>query len=132
MRPTGSLGRAAVPETLQQSSVYWPLILLAAGAVVTYAWRAVGVLLSGRIDPDGAVFAWVACVAFALLAGLVARMIVLPMGIVAETALLDRLLAAGAALAAFFLLSRRNMLVGVAAGSGTLILLTWARATLGL
>jgi branched-subunit amino acid transport protein len=121
-----------MPDALQDHAALWPFVLLAAGAVVTYAWRALGVVLSGRIDPDGAAFEWAACVAFALLAGLVARMIVLPMGIVAETALLDRLLATAAAIGAYFGLSRRNMLIGVAAGSGVLILLTWARAALGL
>lgn len=121
-----------MPEALQHSPTLWPLVLLAAGAVVTYVWRALGVLLSGRIDPDGPVFEWAACVAFALLAGLVARMIVLPMGIVAETALIDRLLATAAAIGAYFVLSRRNMLIGVVAGSGALILLTWSRAALGV
>lgn len=103
-----------------------PLALLV-GALVTYAWRGLGVLLSGRIDPDGPLFAWTACVAYALLAALIARMIVLPRGDLADTAALDRLFAAGLALGCFFLLTRRNILLSVAAGSGTLVLLTWAR-----
>jgi branched-subunit amino acid transport protein len=103
-----------------------PLAILV-GALVTYAWRGLGVLLSGRIDPDGPLFAWTACVAYALLAALIARMIVLPRGDLADTLALDRLLAAGAALLCFFGLTRRNVLISVAAGSGTLVLLTWAR-----
>jgi len=102
-------------------------LALAVGALVTYAWRGLGVLLSGKIDPDGPLFAWTACVAYALLAALIARMIVLPRGELAGTADLDRLLAAGLALVCFFWLTRRNMLLSVAAGSGTLVLLTWAR-----
>ena len=105
-----------------------PLAILV-GAIVTYAWRGLGVLLSGRIDPDGPLFAWSASVAYALLAALIARMIVLPRGDLADTADLDRLLAAGMALVCFFLLTRRNVLVSVAAGSGTLVLLTWARTS---
>lgn len=105
------------------------LVILLAGAV-TYLWRALGVGLSGRLDPDGPLFAWTACVAYALLAGLIARMILLPRGDLAETAALDRLGAAGLALAVFFVLTRRNMLLAVAAGSGALVALTWARAAL--
>jgi branched-subunit amino acid transport protein len=104
-------------------------LALAVGALVTYAWRGLGVLLSGRIDPDGPLFAWTACVAYALLAALIARMIVLPRGDLADTAALDRLLAAGLALACFFWVTRRNMLLSVAAGSGALVLLTWLRTS---
>ena len=103
-----------------------PLAILV-GALVTYAWRGLGVMLSGRIDPDGPLSAWTACVAYALLAALIARMIVLPRGDLADTAALDRLLAAGLALTCFFWLTRRNMLLSVAVGSGALVLLTWAR-----
>lgn len=107
-----------------------PVLVILVGAVVTYVWRGIGVALSGRIDPDGPAFAWTTCIAYALLAGLIARMIVLPRGELADTANIDRLAAAAAALLVFFVLTRRNMLAGVIAGSGTLVLLTWARATL--
>jgi branched-subunit amino acid transport protein len=105
-------------------------LALAAGAFVTYAWRGLGVLLSGRIDPDGPLFAWTACVAYALLAALIARMILLPRGDLADTAALDRLLAAGLGLVAFFFLTRRNILIATLAGSGALAALTWARTSL--
>ena len=106
---------------------WWPFAVMLAGAAATYVWRAAGVALSGRIDPRGAVFEWVACVAYALLAGLIARMIVLPTGPLAETPLADRLL--GTVLAvAVFLVARCNMLLGVSAGIGALALLTWGRA----
>jgi branched-subunit amino acid transport protein len=57
-----------------------------------------------------------------MLAGLIARMIVLPLGALASTPLSERLLAAGCALAVF-LLSRRNMLLGVLSGAAALVLL---------
>lgn len=110
-----------MPEAL------WLPLALAVGALVTYMWRGLGVALAGRIDPEGVAFEWVACVAYALLAGLIARIIVLPGGILAEAALADRLLGAGVALAAYFWLTRQNMLLGVAAGAGSLVLLTWLR-----
>lgn len=108
------------------SSALWPWILLGLAAIVTYAWRGVGVALSGRIDPNGAAIRWVGSVAYALLAGLIARMIVLPQGPLQETAMTDRVAAAAIALVIFFL-TRRNILLGVAAGAGVLILLTFGR-----
>ncbi len=99
----------------------WPVLLLAIAA--TYLWRGLGVLFSSRIDPEGAVFAWVTCVSYAMLAGLIARMTVLPLGGLAETPLIDRLLAMALAFAVFFGW-RRKVLPGVAAGVLAFIQLT--------
>ena len=95
------------------------------GALATYVWRGLGVALSGRIDPQGRLFEWVACVAYALLAGLIARMIVLPVGPLEQTALAARVASAVIALAIFFL-ARKNVGIGVFAGAGALVLITWA------
>ena len=56
-------------------------------------------------------------------------MILLPNGPLAETASADRIAAAVIALAIFFL-ARRNVGLGVAAGAGALVLMTWGRAWL--
>jgi len=100
----------------------WLAILAGAGA--TYLWRALGVALAGRIDPGDAIFRWTGCVAYALLAGLVARMITLPVGELKETALWVRLAGTALSLAAFYA-TRRNILVGAAAGVGAVALLAW-------
>lgn len=105
---------------------WWPLILMVAGGLATYFWRALGVALSGRIDASSRLFEWVACVAYAMLAGLISRMILLPNGPLAHTATSDRIVGAVIALAIFFL-SRRNIGLGVAAGAGALVLMTWGR-----
>ena len=107
----------------------WPFVVMAIAAAVTYFWRALGVALSGRIDVESPLFDWVACVAYALLAGLIARMIILPVGPLATTPTADRIAAAVIALAIFFL-TRRNMGLGVLAGAGALILMTWGRGVL--
>jgi len=102
------------------------LVVILIGALATYMWRALGVALSGRIDPDGPVVRWVACVAYAVLAALIARMILLPVGSLGEVPVASRLLAAAIALAAFYL-ARRHLPVGVAVGGVTLTLLSyWA------
>ena len=110
-------------------SAFWPVVLMVAGALVTYFWRALGVALSGRIDAGSPLFEWVACVAYAMLAGLIARMIVLPNGPLAEAAAADRIAAAVIALA-IFILARRNIGLGVAAGAGALVLMTLGRSWL--
>ncbi len=63
------------------------LHMVVAGALVTYAWRAAGVLLVSRIDPQGMALTWVRAVATALVAALVARMLFTPSGLLAHTAL---------------------------------------------
>ncbi|QQP91828.1 AzlD domain-containing protein [Skermanella sp. TT6] len=101
----------------------WIFVVLLVGAAATYVWRALGVALSGRINPGGPVFEWVGCVAYALLAGLIARMIILPVGPLQETDLGSRLLSAAIALAVFFIM-RKSIFFGVTAGTLALIALT--------
>ncbi len=90
-------------------------VMIAACGLATYLWRGLGVWLSGRLDPRSALFEWVSCVAYALVAGLIARIIVAPSGLLAQTALADRLFACGVALLAYHL-ARRNMFAGMVCG----------------
>ena len=92
---------------------------LTVGAVVTYAWRGLGVLVAGRLDPNGRLIAWVGCVAYALLAALIARMIVLPLGVLADTPLAVRLAATALAVATWYAAGRR-VLVAIVVGVGSL------------
>ncbi|WP_419902572.1 AzlD domain-containing protein [Kiloniella sp.] len=99
-----------------------PMSALSIAAAVTYFWRGLGVAVSGKIDKDSALFRWVTCVAYALLAGLIARMILLPIGPLAELGLSQRSGATIISLAVFFL-TRKNLLAGVASGAAALILM---------
>ena len=58
-------------------------IALPGAVAISFLWRAIGVAVSGRIDPASDVFLWVQCVAYAMLAGLVSRMLFLPTGVLA-------------------------------------------------
>jgi branched-subunit amino acid transport protein len=100
----------------------WGTVVVLAGAIATLVWRALGVALSGRLKPDSPALELVGCVAYALLASLVARMILLPIGPLQATGLSARLIAAGVAVAVFYALGR-NLLAGVIAGGGILALL---------
>jgi branched-subunit amino acid transport protein len=107
------------------SEALYPWFLIAIAALVTYGWRFAGVLLGGRIDTDSPLFRWSAAVAYALLAALIARMILMPEGPLAATELTHRLAAAAAAAFVFFV-TRRNLLLGCAAGMTVLVLLSIA------
>lgn len=98
------------------------IVLIACGIGATYVWRGLGVAFSARIEPDSAMFRWVNCVSHAMLAGLISRMVVLPLGSIAETPLSDRLIAMAVAFAVFYL-ARNSWLLGVLAGVGTFVAL---------
>ena len=94
-------------------------LLILACAAGTYAWRGVGVWVADRIDVNSEWFRLLTCIAFALIAGLVSRVLLLPVGELAQTALWQRL--AGVALAIVaFRLARQNQLVGVLVGASAL------------
>ena len=104
----------------------WVLILACAAG--TYLWRALGVAVAGRLDPNGAVLSWMACVALAMIAGLVARMLIEPVGVLATTSLSERLGATACALVVYFVLTRRNLLAGVISGCVAIVLLQSLRS----
>ncbi len=105
----------------------WPWLALLAAAAVTYLWRGLGVALADRIRTDGAAFEWVSAVAYALLAGLIARMVAQPLGPLQATPLIDRLAGMGVGLAVFMLTGRRGLLWGTVAGVATLCVLAAVR-----
>ena len=104
---------------MSAATIWWSIL---GASLVTYASRGFGVLLSGRINTDGPLFRWVSAVAYALLAALIARLVVVPLGPLATTTLMARLASAGFALAVY-LASRNNLMLGVAAGGAGLALL---------
>lgn len=83
-------------------------------------------LISERLDPRSGVFTWISCVSYAIIAGLVSRMVFMPTGTLAETTGLERLLCSLAAGLVYFRFTRRNLLAGVIAGAAALILLRLA------
>lgn len=101
------------------------LLVLACGAG-TYLWRVLGVAAAGRVAAHGEILKWVTCVAYAMVAGLIARMIALPTGLLAQSAFVERAAACAAALAVFHL-AGRNLFLAVAAGVAVLTLLVFLR-----
>jgi branched-subunit amino acid transport protein len=69
------------------------LLGLAIAALGTYLWRFLGVAFSGRINTDSGLFRWMSCVAYAMLAGLVARIMLMPVGLLEQAPVAARMLA---------------------------------------
>ena len=101
------------------------LLVIACG-IGTYVWRGAGLLISGRVRADSQFFVWAGCVAYAMIAGLTGRIMLLPGGTLADTRLWERLLACAVALAVYFIV-RRNLFVGIATGFAVLVALSSAR-----
>jgi branched-subunit amino acid transport protein len=63
----------------------WGLWIALAGATLgTYFCRAIGVLLAKRVNQDSEIFRWLAAVTYAMVAALVVRMILMPLGLLAS------------------------------------------------
>jgi branched-subunit amino acid transport protein len=99
-------------------------LLVAICGLATFAWRGAGVFVSGGINTSSALFAWLGCIAYATLAALISRIMFLPVGTLAQTALTDRLLAASCAALVFFA-SGRNLFAGVFSGGALIVAITW-------
>lgn len=91
----------------------WSILALTVAA--TFGWRFLGVVLAGRIDPESPLFDWVSAVTYAMVAGLMMRIVVFPSGAVAATPVADRVLAAAVALAVWCRRGR-SLMPGLAAG----------------
>ena len=89
----------------------WVLLIMAISA--TYLWRGMGAVIAARIDPESEFLQWIACVAYGLLAGLISRIIFLPVGLLDNTELVDRLWARRSVWVWYcFVIFKRNIAVG--------------------
>jgi branched-subunit amino acid transport protein len=98
----------------------WWMVMAAIAA--TYLWRFLGVLFSRNINPEGTVFQWVTCVSYAMLAGLISRMVLIPVGALVDVPLWIRVTGIIVGLVVFFI-ARRMVLAGVGAGLAVFIFL---------
>ncbi len=103
----------------------WPyLVLIGVGFLPNEVWRMIGVVVSHGIDENSELVVWVRAVATAILTGVVAKLIVFAPGALATVPLSIRLAAAGAGMAAFFLL-RHSVLAGVLVGMLGILFGAW-------
>ncbi|WP_150496957.1 AzlD domain-containing protein [Roseibium aquae] len=95
-------------------------IILIAGWIATDVWRWIGVFAGGRLREDGELLIWVRCVATALVAGVISKLVFFPQGALADTPLWLRLLAMACGFAAFLSL-RQSVIIGVLTGVSVLV-----------
>ena len=98
----------------------WLIFLSAIFA--TYIWRFAAVLISHRIKPNHPIFEWFTCLAYGIIAALVARTLIFPSGLLALVPLWHRLIAMALAFAGFYLVGKR-LWVGIIFGEAGLIVL---------
>ena len=103
----------------------WGLLLLV--SLSTYLWRAGGVLIAARIDPKGSLAQWFTCIAYGMLAGLISRIMLMPIGILAETPLIDRLAALAIGFVVFFAM-KRSLFPGTLISTAIFLVLATLRA----
>ena len=99
----------------------WTILIFA--IVGTYVWRGLGVLLGARIDTEGVLFRWVSSVSYAILAGLIARMIFIPIGSLADSPIEHRLIPILLSFLVFYLF-KRNLPLAIVTGVSCFSLLT--------
>ncbi len=104
------------------------IFLFIAGFGATQPWRYLGVILSRNVHEDAEILVWVRAVSTALVAGLVARMVLLPAGALADVPPAIRIGAFVFGVATFFLAGRR-LVVGVSCAAASLILAQYIFAT---
>jgi len=103
------------------TSELWPyLLLILAGFLPNEVWRWLGIMFSRGLTEDAEILVWVRAVATALLAGVIAKIMVLPPGALATVPLAIRLAAVAAGFIGFMAL-RRSIFVGVAIGEVVLV-----------
>ena len=96
-------------------------LLLLVGFLPNEIWRMLGLVVARGVDEDSEFFVWARAVAVAVLAGVIAKIILFPPGALADVPVNIRLGAIACGLVAF-LLVRRSVFAGVAAGEVVLTL----------
>lgn len=98
--------------SISDPMLYAYLLVILAGFLPTDVFRFAAVLFSRRLDEDSEALIFVRAVATALLAGVIARLVLLPTGDLAGVPLWLRLLTIAAGVAAY-LLFRKSVFAGV-------------------
>ena len=99
-------------------------IFFLSAVLATYVWRFAAVMISHRIEANHPIFEWFTCLAYGIIAALVARTLILPSGLLALVPLWHRLIPMALAFLGFDLLGKRLWVRIVFAETG-LIALMW-------
>jgi hypothetical protein len=95
----------------------WEWLALIAASIGTYACRAVGVMLSGRVSQESEFFRWLSAVTYAMVAALTIRLIFLPVGILSTVPLYLRLVICAIALGVIVINPSRRLVPALLIGT---------------
>jgi len=84
------------------------ILVILVTSFATYLSRFLGVVSSKKINETSKIFRWFNCVAYSILAALIARMIIFPAGVLLEANLLLRLMVVVICLI-IYILSKKNL-----------------------
>ena len=84
------------------------ILVILVTSFATYLSRFLGVVSSEKIKATSKIFKWFNCIAYSVLAALIARMIVFPAGELAESGILIRLFVVVASVV-MFLFAKKNL-----------------------
>ncbi len=102
---------------------WWPYVfILIVGWLPTDIWRWLGVVAAGRLKEDSEILIWVRAVATALVAGVIARLIVFPVGVLATAPVWVRVGAAAAGFSVGMAVPKSKILLGIMAAEAVLLL----------
>ena len=88
------------------------LVLIIFGFLPTEIWRLAGLFFARRLSIDSEVFIWVRCVATVLLAAVVTKLVLSPVGALATVSLIGRIAGIISGVLAY-LIFRRSITLGV-------------------
>ena len=84
------------------------IVVILVTSFATYLSRFLGVVSSEKIKETSKIFKWFNCIAYSVLAALIARMIIFPAGELAESGILIRLFVVVASVV-MFLFTKKNL-----------------------
>ena len=98
------------------------IVVILVTSFATYLSRFLGVVSSEKIKETSKIFKWFNCIAYSVLAALIARMVVFPAGELAESSILIRLFVVVASVV-MFLFTKRNLVYPTVASAIMLAIL---------
>ena len=84
------------------------ILVILVTSIATYLSRFLGVISSEKIDETSKIFRWFNCIAYSILAALIARIVIFPAGVLQEADLLLRLFVVAISLI-IYILSKKNL-----------------------
>ena len=98
------------------------ILVILVTSFATYLSRFLGVVSSEKIKETSKIFKWFNCIAYSVLAALIARMVIFPAGELAESGIFIRLFVVVVSVA-MFLFTKRNLVYPTVASAIILALL---------